>query len=207
MKNNIKILAWALVTAITAASIWVSFADDSTTNSQKINKRGSKIELTSEQKLQITEIKAILDKKRAGTTLTQEEETKLSNFQLTMPKNKSWFAKGETKVMVGKWVIEHMGQGPMFFWDELTADEQVAIEKMTEDQKIAFFEAKGKEMQAKMESHEKVIDKLLAWEKLTSSEETLRTEIIKNRAERKAKWLGKVEGFGKVEVFTTGELK
>lgn len=208
MKNNIKILAGALITAMAATSIWVSFADDSTNNSQKINKRIWKIELTAEQKNQMEEIKAILDKKRAWTTLTTDEQTKLTNFESTMPKKKFWGAKGETKITVGKWIIGNMEHGPMMFWADLTTEEQTALSKMTEEQTIAFFEAKSKEMQAKMESHEKVIDKLLAWEKLTSSEETIRAEIIKLRAERKTMWFWKVESFWKVEFFTTNpELK
>jgi hypothetical protein len=38
---------------------------------------------------------------------------------------------------------------------------------------------------AKREAHENVIDKVLAWSTLTSSEETTKNEIIKERAERK----------------------
>jgi Tfp pilus assembly protein FimV len=40
---------------------------------------------------------------------------------------------------------------------------------------------------AKMEAHENVIDKVLAWSTLTSEEETIKQEIIKQRAEMKTK--------------------
>jgi len=46
--------------------------------------------------------------------------------------------------------------------NDLTAEEKTALESMTNDEKKAFFETKKAEMQAKRESHEAVIDKLLA---------------------------------------------
>jgi Cft2 family RNA processing exonuclease len=44
-----------------------------------------------------------------------------------------------------------------------------------------------KEKRVNIEAKENVIDKLLAWESLTSEEEILRTEIIKERTEIKIK--------------------
>jgi hypothetical protein len=41
------------------------------------------------------------------------------------------------------------------------------------------------EQKTKMEAHENVIDKVLAWSTLTSEEETTKQEIIKERAEKK----------------------
>lgn len=69
---------------------------------------------------------------------------------------------------------------------KLTTEEKTALENMTQDEKIAFFEAKREENQKKHEARENVIDKLLAWSALTSDEEVIKAEIIKQRAERKA---------------------
>lgn len=69
---------------------------------------------------------------------------------------------------------------------KLTTEEKTALENMTQEEKIAFFEAKREENQKKHEARENVIDKLLAWSALTSDEEVIKAEIIKQRAERKA---------------------
>jgi hypothetical protein len=58
---------------------------------------------------------------------------------------------------------------------------------MTSDQKKAFFDAKMTDAKAKAEAKETVIDKLLAGTALTADEEVLRTEIIKERSDMKAK--------------------
>jgi len=85
MKNN-KILAWALITAIAATSIWVSFADETTTASIWLtDKKIERQELTTEQKAQMEAIRAILDKKSAWETLTSEEETLLAKFEANKP--------------------------------------------------------------------------------------------------------------------------
>ena len=49
------------------------------------------------------------------------------------------------------------------------------------------METKRLELEAKFEARETVIDKLLAGTTLTATEETLRQEIIKERAEQKTK--------------------
>lgn len=69
----------------------------------------------------------------------------------------------------------------------LTEDEKKKLESMTNDQKKDFFESKKTEMEVKMKSYEAVIDKLLAWETLTSDEENIRKEIIEQRAQRKVR--------------------
>ena len=70
---------------------------------------------------------------------------------------------------------------------ELTSAEKTALESMTDTEKKAFFETKQTENEAKKIAHETVIDKLLAGTTLTSDEETVRQEIITQRAEMKAK--------------------
>lgn len=76
----------------------------------------------------------------------------------------------------------HMG--PM---QELTDAEKTALESMTDTEKQAFFDKKRAEAETKRDAREAVIDKLLAGTTLTTDEETLRKEIITERAERKAK--------------------
>jgi len=46
--------------------------------------------------------------------------------------------------------------------NHLTEEEKTALESMTDDEKKAFFDTKKAEMQVKRQSHEAVIDKLLA---------------------------------------------
>lgn len=183
MKRNVKILAWALITAMTAASIWVSFANDSssgTTNSWTISKKFERQELTEDQRAEMEIIKQLLDKQKAWETLTNEEQAQLDEFKANMPERwekwRGWFM---WKGWESKW----------WFINNLTTEEKTALESMTNEEKKVFFEAKRAEMQAKKESHESVIDKLLAWEKLTADEELIRAEIIKERAERKAREL------------------
>ena len=43
-------------------------------------------ELTAEQKAEFEAIKTILDKQKAGTTLTADEQAKLTAFEATHPK-------------------------------------------------------------------------------------------------------------------------
>jgi len=181
MKNNVKILAGALITAITATSIWVSFADETTTTSTwVVNKKIERQELTTEQKAEMEAMRAILDKKRNWETLTAEEETQLAEFEANKPEMWRWEWKGMWK-WNGEWRWNKGG-----FINDLTTEEKTALETMTTEEKKAFFETKKVEMEAKREAHENVIDKLLAWEKLTSDEELVRAEIVKERAERKA---------------------
>ncbi len=175
MKRNVKILAWALITAMTAASIWVSFADNSSTWTLNSNKKFERQTLTTEQKAEMDSMKTILDKKRNWETLTAYEQAKLDTFEVNKPNFGSmwewmkWWERGE------KW----------WFMNWLTTEEKTSLESMTNEEKKAFFEARKFEKKAKRDSREGVIDKLLAWEVLTADEEVVRAEIIKERADRK----------------------
>jgi len=80
--NNVKLLAWALIAAISIWSIGVSFANDSVSNSSwSLNKKIERLELTVEEKAEMDTIKAILDKKKAGEILTDEEQSILDKFE------------------------------------------------------------------------------------------------------------------------------
>ena len=131
MKNNKKILAAVLLTALTAT--WVTFASNQDVTS---------------------------------TWNTQKEQRFF----------KKWFDFNDRK-----WA--------WFWFQELTQEEKTSLETMTSEEKKAFFESKMTQMQEKRELHEKVIDKLLNKETLTSQEEEIRQEIITQRAENKAKRL------------------
>jgi len=69
---------------------------------------------------------------------------------------------------------------------ELTDAEKTALESMTQEDKQAFFEAKRSEQEAKREEREVIIDTLLSGGTLTSNQEIVRAEIIKERALQKA---------------------
>lgn len=181
MKNNVKILAGALITAITATSVWMTFANEETqTQTWLLNKVKQRVELTVEQKAEMDEIKSIFDKQKSWETLTAEESAKLEEFKSNNPK--IW-REGK-----GKWMWKWFDKmWKWWFMNHLTEEEKTALESMTDDEKKAFFDTKKAEMQVKRQSHEAVIDKLLAWEKLTADEEAVRAEIIKHRAEMKTK--------------------
>lgn len=70
---------------------------------------------------------------------------------------------------------------------ELTAEEKTSLMTMSDVQKKAFFETKRTQFEAKIQSHEDVIDKVLNGETLTDTEKMILTEVKKERAERKAK--------------------
>lgn len=89
-----------------------------------------------------------------------------------------WFAKHQKMMWEWRW----MGIMP-----QLTDEEKTKLESMTAEQKKAFFEQKITEAKVKAEAKEIVIDKLLAGTALTADEEILRQEIIKERADMKAK--------------------
>ena len=75
-----------------------------------------------------------------------------------------------------------------FRWaNNLTAEEKTSLESMSNEEKKAFFESKMTQQKAKMEYKENVIDKVLAWENLTTDEQTIKAEIIAQRADRKVK--------------------
>lgn len=180
MKNNVKILAWALIAAITATSIWVSFADNKNEGKMRLfNNNFEKRVLTDEQKTQLEEIKTLLDKKENWGVLTTDEQAKIDTFEANKPRFKwnRWWMMGREV-----WMMEWM---KWWFINNLTTEEKSALENMTNDEKKAFFEKKREEQKVLMESRENVIDKLLAGEILSAEEELIRVNIIKERAERK----------------------
>ena len=69
----------------------------------------------------------------------------------------------------------------------LTDEEKTALEVMSDDEKQAFFEAKKAEMKAAKEAKKAVVDKLVAGEALTASEEATRLEALAKIEERSAK--------------------
>lgn len=71
------------------------------------------------------------------------------------------------------------------FMNKLSTEEKASLENMSDEEKKEFLETKREENKTNMEAREVVIDALLAWETLTAEQETLRSEIIKLRAERK----------------------
>lgn len=77
----------------------------------------------------------------------------------------------------------------MWFWDtnKLTDTEKEKLKTMTNDEKKVFFETKRKEMEAKRDSREAVIDKLLNWQALTDDDKKIVEEIKADRAEMKKK--------------------
>ena len=78
-------------------------------------------------------------------------------------------------------------RGLGFMWKMNLTDEQITeVESMTTEEKQAFFEEIRSEKELEREARETVIDKLLAWETLTSEEEEIRQDIITKRAEMKA---------------------
>jgi len=179
MKNK-ELLTWLLLTTVVVGWVWVSFANDSTTSSGTTDtfKEFRKMpDLTDEQKAEMDAIKTIMDKKKNWETLTTEEQTKLDTFEANKTEWK-WFWWG----MWWKW---HGRDG--FMWQELTYAEKTALQSMTDTEKKSFFEQKRTEAEAKMTAEDNVIDKLLAWQTLTSDEETVRQEIIKERADIKVK--------------------
>ena len=72
------------------------------------------------------------------------------------------------------------------FKNNLTTEQKASLEIMTEEEKTAFFKTYREAQVAKREAREAVLDALLAGQTLTSEQEVIRAEIIKERAERKA---------------------
>ncbi|MDD2870706.1 MAG: hypothetical protein PHS49_01845 [Candidatus Gracilibacteria bacterium] len=93
--------------------------------------------------------------------------------------------------------FKHRKEG---FKNNLTDDEKTEFASMSDVEKKSFFDKKREEQIVLMEKNkvdrelrEGVIDALLAGKSLTSEQEILRNEIIKERAERKTKMLEKEE--------------
>lgn len=74
-----------------------------------------------------------------------------------------------------------------WFWmnEKLTDSEKEKLKTMSETERQSFFENKRKEFQAKRESREAVIDKLVNWEVLTDVDKKIIEEIKIDRAEVK----------------------
>lgn len=178
MKNK-KLLTGLLLTTVVVSGIWASFAADTastwTTNTNKVFRKMP--ELTEAQKAEMEVIKTIIEKKKAWTTLTSDEQAKLTAFEANRP---AW---------MGRWQGNRgWKMGERWFWfAQLTDAEKTALESMSDTEKQEFFEKKREEQKAKMEAHENVIDKVLAWSTLTAEEETIKQEIITQRTERKTK--------------------
>ena len=93
-----------------------------------------------------------------------------------------------------RWEWKKWSEKWHFKMNNLTDEEKISLETMSDEDKKEFFEAKKTEQQAakveqkaQRDSREAVIDSLLAWERLTTEQEVLRTEIINEREERKVK--------------------
>lgn len=69
----------------------------------------------------------------------------------------------------------------------ISEEDKVLIESMSDNEKKEFFEAKKEELKVNKQAKESVIDDLLAGNTLTIEQEVLRAEIITQRAEKKAK--------------------
>lgn len=159
MKRNIQILASALIASISVTSLWLAFADDDLTTSTIKSKHLE--QLTDEQK---TELDSIKTKLESWETLTEEEQLLLDTYK--------WNKKWKNKWMWWKgWFI-----------NDLTDEEKALFDEMTDEEKKEFLDTKREEHKILMESYNSVIDKLLAWEELTTEEENLRSEIIEYRA-------------------------
>ncbi len=138
-----------------------------------------------------TEIMDLVKKVRDGVTLTTEEQAKLDAVKLNRWQKHEKIWSGSTMSGSMNEMRWEMWMGWMMgAWfstmTQLSDAEKTALTTMTADQKKAFFDAKMTDVKAKAEAKETVIDKLLAGTALTADEETLRQEIIKDRAAMKA---------------------
>ena len=88
--KNKKMLIWALVLPI----LWLTSLASA---DYQHSKSGSWMTMSSEQKAEMDAIKTILDKKAAGTTLTDEETTKLATWQAQSQSNWTWSTKKDKK--------------------------------------------------------------------------------------------------------------
>lgn len=178
MKTN-KILAtiivWSLLTA------WVTLASSDVESLKSFRWFNSEIS---------QEIKTILEKQKSWTELTQEE-LELLESKSSM-KNKKWWKNKEISNKSSfqwKWIISN-----------LTQEEQLSLESMTEEEKELFFKTKKEALEKQREERELVIDKLLSWISLSSQEEIIRKEIITQRENMKIK---KAEQIAKKEEIKT----
>ncbi len=147
---NNKILSAVLLTGIAASGFaGISAADDTQTGS-----------LTDTQHEAMHDL---MDKLRAGETLTDSEQAELDELKSLRPER-----GGHTK--------DHFGKRKGF--GHLTDEERTALESMSDEEKQAFFETKKAEMEAQKAAYKAVIDALIAGETLSTEQETLRAEMI-----------------------------
>lgn len=187
LMENRKILIAVLIWAVSLTWLTYASVDENSFLPWRWMQNFARVELTEEQKLQMEEHRSLMEKLRNGETLTEEEqvvldETKNTLFSFWIWK---WMNNGRWGMMWEIWGKKWMW---IVMWD-ITDEEKTALESMTDEEKQAFFESKKEELRARQESHENVIDKLLAWESLTSEEEIIRQEIIQLRTERKEKMI------------------
>ena len=131
-----------------------------------------------------TQIESLFAKLKSWATLSADEQAKLDIIHKNLGfswKNGKWKTKGWRHFEDG------MRMPPMMDMPELTAEEKTSLMTMSDVQKKAFFETKRTQFEAKIQSHEDVIDKVLNGETLTDTEKMILTEVKKERAERKAK--------------------
>ena len=184
MKKN-KILAWVIITSLaiwTSAALVSANSDTTTTITSKTTKNQSKMpELTQEQKDQMEKIKTLFEKQKAWEKINDDEKKLIEEFKSNTWK---WFGW-----KMWKWNHEwKLNEKENRFWfEKLTDEEKASLEKMTQEEKDKFFKEKQTKMEETMEEREHVLDKVLAWETLTSQEEKIKSEIIKQRAEMKVK--------------------
>lgn len=70
------------------------------------------------------------------------------------------------------------GFGKRAGFEQLTDEEKTALKSMTDAEKQEFFAVKKLEMEGQRAEHKNVIDKLIAGETLTASEEATRLEML-----------------------------
>lgn len=175
MTNKDKFFAWIVLTSLLwAVSLSFVNADTGTTQTVKWNTW-----ISAQPKADFEVIKPILDKKRAGTTLTADEQARFAVFKTSHSRQFHWENRKWPRGSFGfKWRFS----GPM---EQLTDTEKTALQSMTDAQKQDFFDKKREIVKAQRDAKEAVIDKVLNGETLTATEQTLLTTIKKERAERK----------------------
>jgi len=90
------------------------------------------------------------------------------------------------KIESGVESLTHSGEkfGKRKGLKNLTDDERLALESMSNEQKQAFFAEKKAEMTAQKEAGKAVVDKLINGESLTADEEATRLELLAKIEER-----------------------
>lgn len=159
MRTKDKVLSGIILGALLGVST-LSYVNADTTATSST---GSKVSFE--------QIKALLDKQKAGTTLTDAEKQILEANKPADGKRWHGWPRGE------RWF-----GGPEM---QLTDAEKTALQSMSDSEKQAFFEKKMETARAERDAKEAVIDKVLNGESLTSDEQTLLTTIKTERAAQK----------------------